>query len=161
MEVHSDWYNRIDKEINRHKDTLSKKDSKKYKLDLLLRVARRVNDFSAYCGECQAFKGEITGLVTELGNLVQLPDSNEKRKSYSKTINNMVKHLQKTHKLVSAGQNIGIWMAIGTGVGIAIGIAIGAAFDNPGIGPAIGIGIGLAVGSYLDDKKAKKEGRVI
>ena len=45
METHSDWYNRIDSQINSYKDTLSKKESKKYKLDLLLRVARRVDDF--------------------------------------------------------------------------------------------------------------------
>ena len=156
MEAHSNWYNRIVKEINLRQDTLSKKDSKKYKLDLLLRVAKRVDEFSSYCGECQVFQGEITGLVGELGNLVQLPDNKEGRKSYNRTINTMVKHLQKTHKLVSKGQNMGIWMAIGVG----IGTAIGAALDNPGIGTPIGIGIGLAIGSYLD-KKAEKEGRVI
>ena len=156
MEAHSDWYSHTAKEINLHQDTRGKKEAKKYKLDLLLRIARRVDGFSSYCGECQAFKGEISGLITELGNLVQLPDNKEKRKSYSKTINNMVKHLQKTHKLVSEGYYIGIGMAIGVGIGAALGAALG----NPGVGPALGIGIGLAIGSYLD-RKAKKEGRVI
>ncbi|MFC1982814.1 hypothetical protein ACFLV5_03415 [Chloroflexota bacterium] len=156
METQNEWYNRTAKAIDFQKDALSKRAYKKYKLDLLLRIAGRVDDFSSYCGECQAFKGEITGLIEELGNLVQLSDTKERRRSYNKTISGMVKHLQKTHKLVSAGQNVGIWMAIGTGIGVAIGTAL----DNSGVGPALGIGIGLAIGSYLD-KKAKEEGKVI
>ena len=155
MEAHSNWYNRIIKAINLHKDTLSKKDAKKYKLDLLLRVAKRVDDFSSYCGECQMFQQDITRLIEDLGYLVQMPNK-EASKSYSKTINNIVKHLQKQHKLVSEGQKKGIWI----GVGMGIGTAIGAALDNPGIGIAIGVAIGLAIGSYVD-KKAKEEGKVI
>ncbi len=155
MEVHSNWYNRIIKEINPHKDTLSKKDAKKYKLDLLLRVAKRVDDFSSYCGECQMFQQEITKLTQDLGYLLQMPNK-EGRKSYSKAINNIVKHLKKEHKLVSEGQYMGIGLAIGIGIGTALGTAL----DNSGAGTAIGTGIGLAIGSYLD-KKAKREGRVI
>lgn len=154
MEAHSDWYNRIVQEINLHKNALSKKDYKKYKLDLLLRVAKRVDDFSSICGRCQLFQPEITRLTGDLQNISLM--SKENRKSYFKTIGNITKHLRKQHKLVTAGYYLGICMSIGTGVGVAIGAALG----NPGIGPAIGIALGVAVGSYLD-RKAKKEGRVI
>jgi len=156
VEARSNWYSRTAKEINLHRINLNKKDAGKYKLDLLLRVVDRVDEFSIICGECQNFQGEISRLVADLGNLIQLPDSKEGRKSYHNAINAIVKHLQKTHKLVSAGQNMGIWMAAGTG----LGAAIGAALDNPGIGTPLGVAIGLAIGSYLD-RKAKKEGRVI
>ncbi len=155
MEAHSDWYNRIVKQINLHKDTLSKKDSKKYKLDLLLRITKRVDDFFSYCGECQLFQQDITKLIEDLGYLVQMP-SKKTSKSYSKTINNIIKHLQKQHKLVREGQ----YMGIGLAIGIGIGTALGAALDNTGVGVAIGTGVGIAIGSYLD-KKAKKEGKVI
>ena len=154
MEAHSDWYNRVVQEINLHKNALNKKDYKKYKLDLLLRIAKRVDDFSSICGRCQLFQPEITRLTGDLQNISLM--SKENRKSYFKTIGNITKHLQKQHKLVTAGHYLGICMSIGTGVGIAIGAALG----NPGIGPAIGIALGVAVGSYLD-RKAKKEGRVI
>ena len=154
MEAHSDWYNHIVKEISLYKDRLSEKDYKKYKLDLLLRVAKRVDDFSSACGECQLFQPEITKLTEDLGYLVQM--SKEKRKSYFKAINNVIKHLRKYHKLISEEENRGHWMAIGSG----IGVAIGAGADNVGVGIAIGIGIGIAIGSYLD-AKAKKEGKVI
>ena len=154
MEVQSDWYNRIAKEISLYKDSLSKKDYKKYKLDLLLRVAKRVAGFSSECGECQLFQPEIANLSKELSDLVQM--SKEKRKSYFKMINKIIKHLQKQHKLIAEGQNLGIWIAIG----VALGVALGVSLDNIGVGIAIGVAIGVAVGAYLD-AKARKEGKVI
>ena len=154
MEVHSKWYDGIVKEINLHKDILGKKGSKKYKLDLLLRVAKRADSFSSGCGQCQMFQQDVTQLTQDLGYLAQW--SKERRKSYFKTINTITKHLQKQHKLVTEGHYIGIGLAIGIG----IGAAIGAALDNPGAGTGIGAAIGLAIGSYMDNK-AKKEGRVI
>jgi len=154
MEAHSKWYDGIVKEINLHKDILGQKDSKKYKLDLLLRVAKRVDSFSSQCGECQMLQQEVTTLTQDLGYLAQW--SKERRKSYFKMIDTIVKHLQKQHKLVTEGHYMGIGIAIGVG----IGAALSATLDNPGIGPAIGIALGLAIGRYLDNK-AKKEGRVI
>ncbi len=154
MEAHSDWYNRTVKVINLHKDTFSKKDSKKYKLDLLLRLTRRVDDFSATYGECQMFQPEITKLTEGLYYVSNI--SKEERKSYFKTISNITKHLQKKHKLVKEGQYMGIGIAIGVG----IGAALGAALDNPGIGTPIGVAIGVTIGKYMDNK-AKKEGKVI
>ena len=154
MEAHSRWYDDISKEINLHKDILGKKESKKYKLDLLLRVAKRVDGFSSNCGECQMSQPDITQLTQDLGYIVQMPK--EKRKGYFKKINNVIKHLRKYHKLISEEENRGHWIAIGA----ATGVAIGASLDNVGVGIAIGIGIGIAIGSYLD-AKAKKEGKVI
>ena len=155
MEAKSVWYDKISGEIILLKERLSKKDYKKYKLDMLVRVAKRVDDFSLTCGECQITRQEITNLVQNLGNLIQLP-SKEGRKSYNKAINDITKHLQKVHKLVTSGYYMGICMGIGTG----LGAALGAALDNPGIGTPLGIGLGLVIGSYLD-RKAKKEDRVI
>ena len=155
MEARSDWYNRTATEINLYQDTLNKKDSKKYKLDLLLRVADRVDDFSSYCGECQMFQQEVTTLAQDLGNLIQLPGK-ERRKNHIKQIDHIVKHLKKEHKLITEGYYRGMGMIMGP----AIGTGIGAAFENLSIGVAAGIAIGLAIGSYLD-KKAEKEGKVI
>jgi len=158
MKAHSNWYNRTVKEINLHKDTLSKKDAKKYKLDLLLRVAGRVEEFFSTCGKCQLTQPEVTRLAGELAYLIQMPKQapKEARKNYHKTLNSITKHLKKEHKLVTEGYYRGIGMMIGP----IIATAIGAALENPSIGFGVGIAIGLAIGSYLD-KKAQKEGRVI
>lgn len=152
MEVQSDWYYGIDKRINYQKDTLSEKDYRKYKLDLLLCLARRVDSYSALCSECQSRKQEITALTNDLANLSLM--SKEAKKGYFKAIGDITKHLQKQHKLVTEGQYIGIGMAIGSGVGVALSAAL------EGAGLPLGIGIGAAFGYYLDNK-AKREGRLI
>ena len=134
---------------------MSKKEQKKYQLDLLLRLTRRVAEFYDECGECQLFQQEITAYVNELGNMVHLAD-NVRRKKYGKRLKQMVRHLQGQHKLVPKGHYVGIWTSIGAGIGVALGAVMG----NVGPGMPIGIGIGVAIGMMLD-AKAKKEGRVI
>jgi hypothetical protein len=159
MEVGSQWYNRIATELGQYQVTLGQKDFKKYKLDLLLRVARRVDDFSTTCGECQTFKQDITNLVQEMSMLIQMP-SKEGMKRHTKAVNSLVEHLKKVHKLVEKGHYMGMGIGIGMLIGAALGGSLGAALDSPGIGTAVGIGLGLAIGAYLD-KKAEREGKVI
>ena len=155
MEIHNRWYEDTAGVIKSYQDTLPKKEQKKYKLDLLLRVARRVADFSDECGQCQLFQPDITTLAQDLGNLVQMPDK-ARRKHHLKKIDHIVKHLQSQHKLVTQGHHVGLWIAIGSG----IGVALGAGMDNVGGGIPIGMAIGVAIGLALD-AKAKKEDRVI
>ncbi len=154
MEIDNNWYNDVVKEIDKHKGRFTKGDYKKYKLDLLLRVARRVASFSVDCSECQNLQIEIKKLAENLDNLIQ--SSKEERKIYFITIDNVIKHLQKHHELIVEEENIGIWVTIG----IVIGAALGNLLDNIGAGIAFGIVIGGAIGFYLDDK-AKKDGKVI
>jgi len=159
MQVGSQWYNRIATEISQHQITLGQKEAKKYKLDLLLRAAKRVDDFSHTCGQCQTFQSEISRLVQELSLLTQMP-SKEGIKSHTRAIGGLVDHLKKVHKLVDKGHYLGMGVGIGWVIGAGLGGALGAVFDNPGIGTAIGIVLGIAIGRYLD-KKAEREGKVI
>ena len=157
MEAHSsEWYSRIAKEVSLYKDTLNKKDYKKYRLDLLQRVAKRVDGFADICEECRTFKQDITALLQDINYVFSMAMTKEKRKDYSRRLNGIIKHLQKHHKLVTEGQYMAMW----SGIGSAIGVALGAALGNMGAGVGLGAGIGVAVGVYMD-KKAKKEGRVI
>ena len=138
---------------------MGQKDSKKYKLDQLLRIARRVDDFSGICGECQGYQQQISKLVQDLSMMVQIPDD-EGMKKHIKAITDLTEHLKKVHKLVDKGHYMGMGIGIGLAIGAGLGTALGAALDNPGIGTGIGAGLGLAIGAYLD-KKAKDEGKVI
>lgn len=159
MEIGSQWYNRIATEIGQYQVTLGRKGAKKYKLDLLLRVAKRVDEFSDTCAECQTLRQEITNLVQELSLLIQMPNK-EGFKNHIKVVNNMVGHLKKVHKLVDKGHYLGMGIGIGMAIGAGIGGALGAAMDNPGVGTAIGVALGVAIGMYLD-KKAEREGKII
>ena len=155
MNSKSNWYDGIAKQINQLKDTLSEKDYKKYKLSLLLCVAERIAEFSPECGQCQIFQQDISTLTQDVGNIIQIADK-DKRKAHLKTINRMIGHLRKQHKLVTEGYYMGIGIVFGS----SIGVALGAAMDSVGSGIPIGVGIGVAIGAALD-AKAKKEGRVI
>ena len=155
MKEHSDWYDGIDKQINQLKETIGENDYKKYKLNLLLCVAQRVDEFSHECGQCQILQQDISTLTQDVGNLIQVADK-DKRKAHLKTIDVITGHLKKQHKLVTEGY----YMGIGTAIGAGIGVALGAAMPNIGTGIPIGIGTGIAIGAALD-AKAKKEGRVI
>ena len=159
LEAGSQWYNRIDAEIDRYRLSLGEKSSKKFKLDLLMRVARRIDQFSQTCGECETRKQEINKLVQELSLLTQTAER-QSMKTYTTSINNLVEHLKKEHKLVDKGYYLGVGIGIGLAIGGGIGAALGAALDNPGIGTGIGIALGAGIGAYLD-RKARGEGRVI
>ena len=151
----SDWCDDIAKRISEINNTLSQKDFKKYKLDLLSCVTQRVAEFSPMCTECHMFQQDIMSLTKDMSNLVQTADK-ERRKAYFKALNKVTGHLQKQHKLVTEGYYAALCMALGSG----LGVAIGAAMDNIGTGMAIGVGVGIAIGVALD-AKAKKEGRIL
>jgi hypothetical protein len=140
MEVGSQWYNGIVTEVSQYRLTLGPKNAKKYRLDQLLRVAKRIDDFSGLCAECQAFQAEISRLVKDLGLITQMPDR-DKLKKYLQAIHQMTEHLKKVHHLVDKGHYTGIGIGIGMAIGGGIGTALGAALDNPGIGTGIGIAL--------------------
>jgi len=151
----SDWYKGVAKQIHELKNTLEDKDYKKFRLDLLLNVAQRVAEFSSGCGQCMLFQQDISVIVGDVANLAQYDDKG-KRRSYFKSLNLIVGHLQRQHKIVTEGYYMGICMAIGAGIGVALGVAM----DHIGSGIPIGVGIGVAIGAALD-AKAKKDGRVL
>ena len=154
MQVHSDWYDGIARQINQQKGTLSKKDYKKHKLGLLLCLAGRADSFSAECSECQTFQHEITELTRGLDDLPEA--SKEKRNSYNKTINKIVSHIRKQHNLTTRSQNFAIWIT----VGVELGLLLGAGMGKIAGGMPFGIGLGMTIGLYLD-VKLRKEGRLI
>jgi hypothetical protein len=154
MAAFKDWLEDTNEKIAQYKKSFTKADSRKYKLDFLERVAKRVNEFSSMCGECYQYKGEITNLLNNLEGLIQL--SPMAGKDYRKKISTITAHLRKKHKLIPAGT----YTVIGNGAGVALGVSIGAATDNIGAGLGLGAGIGVAVGTALEFK-AKKDGKLI
>lgn len=154
MTPFKDWLEDTQEKIGKYKKSFTKADARKFKLEFIERVAKRVNHFSSMCGECYQYKGEMTNLLNNLDGLIQV--SPIATKDYHKNINKIVSHLRKKHKLVPAGT----FTAIGNGAGVAVGVAIGTAINNIGAGIGIGAGLGLAIGAALE-AKAKKDGKTI
>jgi hypothetical protein len=154
MEAYNNWLNNTLESFAAHKQALSKKDVKKYKLDFLSRVTKRIAGFSKECGECQKFQSDISKLTQDLGGLIQ--SSKEDKKNYDRKIKEITSHLQKKHKLYQEGTFIGFGIALGP----AIGVALGSGMGNVGAGIGIGVGIGIVIGGGLE-AKAKKDGKII
>ncbi|MCB0383501.1 MAG: hypothetical protein KDD05_09465 [Psychroserpens sp.] len=94
-----------------------------------------------------------------------VPESDKAlRKVLKYAQSNIIKLIEKEHKLVTINHYRNTWLAVGMAVfGIPLGVALGVSLGNMallGIGLPIGMVIGLAVGTAMD-KKALEEGRQI
>ena len=123
MVTYDNWLNDTLESIAAYKQTLNKKDAKKYRLDYLTRLAQRIAEFSNECGECQKYQSDITKLTKDLGGLIQ--SSKEEKKKFDRKIKEINNHLQKKHKLYLEGTLIGIGIVFGPAIGLAIGSGIG------------------------------------
>jgi hypothetical protein len=151
----TEWYRNLEIEAASAKARIGDADSRDYHLDRLLKIARRVDEFAPTCPKCKILQPEIDQMLRDLvANAPQIPIQ-QKRKFFG-GMESVYSHLKKTHGLISEGQNVGLWLAIGT----AFGVALGAALQNPAIGIPIGVVLGLAVG-YILDARAKKASKVI
>lgn len=97
MEATTDWYAGIEREISSLKEKISGNDYKLYEVDLLLRAAKRMADFSSDCEQCQAHRNDISNLVTDLGNLPEI--TKDEVTNYGRTFRNIIKHIEKYHRL--------------------------------------------------------------
>ena len=69
MDDNSNWLNGITKQIAILKETVDKRNNRKYKIDMLQCLANRVDQFSPECGQCQMFKEDLITLVQDASNL--------------------------------------------------------------------------------------------
>ena len=144
----------LGKVISDHKEKLTQKEIKKFKIDLILNIIKRLDDFSKNCNQCENFLKEITDhreLILKIPQITRI-----EKKQYFKMINSIISHLSKEHKLIPEGH----FLALGISLGLCFGVPLGQVMGNISLGPSIGLCIGIGIGVTLD-KKAKHEGRVI
>ena len=167
MENQEVWYTNISRQIEELRDQLSIKEEKRYKLAVLLRLAKRVADFSNNCQHCHYSKGRIRLLFETLRNIPQM--SPGEYKDYQAVIKDITRHLKKEHRLVDEKQYLKRFVSLAATLGLTL-IAFGYVLLNFGITilvlsftlPALFVRMifGYTIG-YLLDKRAKKQGRVI
>lgn len=127
---------------------MDEKVAKKYKINLLSRIVKRVHHFSIVnnCSECESLKENINDLILFLENQKEMD-----HKQYKETFKLIIKHLVKKHGLVEDGT----YLSLGMAYGLIFGAALSSFFQM-----AIALGMGLMVGLSLDNKMKKQE-RVI
>jgi len=151
----TEWYRSLETSVESLRARLGQADAKDYHLGRFLNLARRVDEFASTCPKCRLYQPEIDRMLRELAeNAPQI--LTEEKRSFLGNMEAILSHLKKTHGLISEGQNVGLWLAIGA----AAGLALGAGLSNPAIGIPIGVALGLIIGNVLD-ARAKKEGKVI
>ncbi|SDJ57290.1 hypothetical protein [Salimicrobium halophilum] len=132
------------------------KTAKKLELEKVDRIMKRLEEFSPECETCANDKRR---LAQQLDDLLEKNGNLEKNdiEKLKKVKGDMISHLQKVHKMVPEGQNVGLFMAIGISIGTSLGLVV---FENMAIGISLGLAMGVAVGSGKD-AEAKKKGLTI
>jgi hypothetical protein len=114
--------------------------------------------------EKKKISSETAEKVNRETALINSTDLREKdlHKMLKQKQNDIIKLLEKEHKIVPKNYYRNLWLAVGMGAfGLPIGVAFGLLIHNIAllsIGLPIGMAIGVVVGSSLD-KKAEAEGR--
>ncbi len=144
----------IESRIEVLRPNLSMKDQKRLRLEMVLRVARRLDELSAGCDTCPGHRIAIDRLVASLDTVDNWTLA--EWKAYYRSLDGIIKHLKQAHQLTEESEHMALWMAVGVGVGTALG----AAFGNIALGVALGVGGGVALGAMLD-AIAHKQGKVI
>ena len=147
------WAQQTIEELCSAGTVMDRHESKELQIERFIKLVRRVDTYPD-CPDCRALKLRITLLSAELSHAMAMTKA--ERRDYLGGLEVVSKHLHKKHKLVSEGQNLAIWMSLGT----AAGMALGATLNNTAFGLALGLSVGLAMGAALD-ARAKRNGRVI
>ncbi len=102
---------------------------------------------------------QFQSIEVELDNLKLKSNPKNKKRYFSKKLNEFKKYLQKELSLISEGYYTAICMSMGMCFGVAFGASFG---ESTGIalGVSFGMLIGLTIGRVMD-AEAKKQGRVL
>ncbi|MCD4829535.1 MAG: hypothetical protein K8R90_08940 [Candidatus Cloacimonetes bacterium] len=131
---------------------LTKRQVKRYSLDLLPRIIARLEENAPECETCRQLAQDSDYM---LSLLPQIPNSRAERRTFKRRLKKMENHLLKAHRIVREGY----YLAICAGIGASFGAALIAATDNPGF-VGVGVALGVGIGATLD-KKARDESRVL
>ena len=169
MNVASDWYDGVVKKVNGLKDSLSPMDSgwakfvsntSATRLDPLLSAAKRIEQFSPDCTQCQIFRDDIDTMMKNAPDAVQQGDKalvGSFLNNVDQIMNKMTRHFQKEHRLVRAWNYTSLFWIVGWIIGMACKYVFR---DHFYWWPFLGMGVGAAIGAFLD-YRVKKEDRIL
>jgi hypothetical protein len=148
-------------------DRISPSAQKRYRLPLLVRLARRVTVFSPECEVCQGLQVQIISIGSNL--MRPPPMTRENLINYLNIIKSIVKHLKRKHGLAEEGQYVKRYMFIGLAIGLST-VVLGQVLLGFGITiltlnitvPALVTRVifSYTIG-YLLDRRARRRGKVL
>lgn len=167
MEKNQLWYDGINRQISKQQNKSSFQGQRKWKLPLLKRLSRRVDDFSRECAECQGIKPKVEEVCRYLS--YQQGVVRQEFRNYRTTLKDITHHLRQKHKLINEKQYVKRFVFTSFVLGLTL-ILLGyilLCFGSTILALSITIPtlFGRIIFSYvighLLDMRAKKQGRVI
>jgi len=148
-------------------EDISASDRKRYRVQLLLRLAVQVATFSPECEMCRGLQVQITQLGADLAR--RPPMNRQSLRDYLEVIKNITQHLKHSHGLVEERHYIKRCVLIGLTFGISL-VLLGLILLSFGI-TLLTLNITLTalitrvmfsytIGYFLD-RRARKRGRVL
>ena len=89
------WYEDVEKKISSLKVKMAGGKSNIKQLDIILKVAKKIDKHSPKCSECSGFQDEISNVVDGLKEWRDITD--EQNDNYISTAKNATKHLTNIH----------------------------------------------------------------
>jgi len=133
------------------KQRCTEKEKKQLKIERLERIIARLGSYSD-CKDCNGYITQLNACLEELSNLDTLDKLGTKQ--LRNTVQSIIGHFGKEHKLISEGHYMSTYMSIGLSLGVVFGMLL---FDNLAIGISVGMCMGIAIGTSLDADAKKKD----
>lgn len=150
------WSTGVKRNIESKREKIYKRDFKFFKIDRLIRIADRIDEFSNTCKDCENYKKEIEQITEKLPEYIN--GYPRQRSEYEKRSEVLVKHLKEKHNLVQAEYYSAVYSLAGLSGGL---ILAGGIFYliHPGffkIGILSGFTLGIIIGRILGKRKDRQ-----
>jgi hypothetical protein len=158
------WFDKIKIQVDENFEKLHKKDFKFYQVDTFLKLAKKVDEFSSDCIDCKSLKRKIEEASENLD--FYLNGEISSRRSYEKILNEISKHIRKTHKVFPKQYNLYSFSFFGIIAGLFLGWLIALLIDETYLkgGLILGFTVGLIAGRIVGkirDRKLHQAGKIL
>jgi len=109
-------------------------------------------------------KSEVLSIETELDALDLNSTTTNKKKHFSKALQQFKKYLRNTFSLITNGYYTNLAITFGSSIGLLLGIIFLSSLERClgiSLGISVGALIGLMIASYLDSQAKKASGNLI
>ena len=155
------WYRNWTRAIDEHKDDITDKQWKKFNINYMLKVGKRIKGFSDNCKTCRDFQHTLTRLEEEMR---ELPGSKAQRQYQTKMLGVITDHMVKHHRIAPPKYHLLKMLKYGVIAGFVIGtfVALFVTFNLLHIPLGILLGISLAAAyGFAEDSRIQQEHRLL
>ena len=155
------WYRNWSRAVDAHKEELTDKQWEKYGIAYILKLGRRVKDFSDHCKPCRDYQHPLTRLEEEMR---ELPDSKAQRQYQAQLIGSLTDHMVKQHRIAPPNYHVKKMLKYGMIAGVVIGVLVSFFVTGNVLHLPIALVLGIALAviyGYAEDNRIKQEKRTL